>query len=124
MGKVKADETAVEKSRIAAWAKQLATLRAQRTNAVTRKGNLEANIANYKQIVVNNQKAAAMHDKEQARFADLRDDWKNTCAEREHAYKTTSAARAADLDVLRELAEYLAKNVPTLENYLVDRVNK
>jgi len=65
-----------------------------------------------------------MHDKEQARFADLRDDWKNTCAERDAAYKSTTAARQADLDVLRELAEYLAKNVPGLEDYLMDRVNK
>jgi hypothetical protein len=122
--KVKDDETAVEKSRISSWAKQLATLRTQRANAVTRKGNLEANISNYKSIIVNNQKAAAMHDKEQARFADLRDDWKNTCAERNAAYKSTTASRNADLDVLRELAEYLAKNVPAMEDYLMERVNK
>ena len=32
--------------------------------------------------------------------------------------------RGADLRVLHALADYLSKNVPTMEDYLMDRVNK
>merc|ERR1712083_734119 len=109
--------TALENSRIAAWAQELATLTGQRSNAVTRKGILETNIDNYHGIIATNTAAAAMHASESARFAELFATWTTECNNRFAAYEEGTAARSADLEVLGRLQSYLAENVSTLEDY-------
>jgi hypothetical protein len=84
---------------------------------------LETNIDNYHTIIANNQSAAAMHASESARFAELFDTWTAECANRQAAYDEGTSSRSADLEVLGRLQEYLAENVSTLEDYLMDRVN-
>jgi hypothetical protein len=84
---------------------------------------LETNIDNYHTIIANNEAAAAMHMSESARFAELFDSWTMECNARFAAYDEGTAARSADLEVLGRLAQYLADNVATLEDYLMERVN-
>lgn len=95
----------------------------QRNNAVSRKGVLETNIDNYHSIIANNQAAAAMHASESARFAELFDSWTAECNQRFAQYAEDTSEIQADLEVLGTLADYLAENVSTLEDYLMDRVN-
>jgi len=95
----------------------------QRSNAVQRKATLETNIDNYHNIIANNEAAAEMHASESARFAEMFATWTAECDNRFAAYDSGTAARSADLEVLGRLATYLAENVATLEDYLMDRVN-
>merc|ERR1711976_576386 len=115
--------TALENSRIAAWAQELATLTQQRSNAVVRKATLENNIDNYHSIIERNTNAAAMHASESARFAELFATWTAECDNRFALYDQGTASRSADLEVLGRLQAYLAENVSTLEDYLMERVN-
>jgi hypothetical protein len=64
-----------------------------------------------------------MHASESARFGDMYTTWMAECDGRFAAYETGTAARSADLEVLGMLADYLAENVSTLEDYLMERVN-
>jgi len=90
---------------------------------VSRKGVLETNIDNYHSIIANNQAAAAMHASESARFAELNTSWTAECDSRFAQYAEDTNEIQGDLEVLGRLAAYLAENVSTLEDYLMDRVN-
>jgi hypothetical protein len=84
---------------------------------------LETNIDNYHTIIANNEAAAAMHMSESARFAELFDTWTAECNMRFSQYEEDTNEIQGDLEVLGRLQAYLADNVATLEDYLLDRVN-
>jgi hypothetical protein len=64
-----------------------------------------------------------MHASESARFAELNASWTAECDFRFGQYEQDTNEIQADLEVLGRLSEYLAENVSTLEDYLMDRVN-
>jgi len=64
-----------------------------------------------------------MHASESARFAEMNAAWTAECDARFSQYEEDTAEIQADLEVLGRLADYLAENVSTLEDYLMERVN-
>jgi hypothetical protein len=64
-----------------------------------------------------------MHASEFERFTELFDSWTQECNARFSQYAEDTAEIQGDLEVLGRLQAYLADNVATLEDYLLDRVN-
>ena len=71
MKKAAERDTATESLRKSSWAKELGELTSQKNSAIDRRGALETNIENYKQIISYNEKSAKTNDEEHERYKDL-----------------------------------------------------